>query len=68
MTQELEQLLARLDGLRAGVLEKLAGLSEEVARRSTLGSGTNIAGLVQHLTFVELFNVLFQTARANLSA
>jgi hypothetical protein len=53
MTQELEQLLAQLDRLRAGVLTKLAGLSEEDARRSTVGSGTNLAGLVQHLTFVE---------------
>ncbi|WP_432894047.1 DinB family protein [Kribbella sp. CA-245084] len=50
---ELEQLLETLDGLRAGVLKKLAGLSEEDARRSTVGSGTNVAGLIQHLTFVE---------------
>ncbi|WP_328999785.1 DinB family protein [Kribbella sp. NBC_00709] len=50
---ELEQLVETLDGLRAGVLKKLAGLSEADARRSTVGSGTNVAGLVQHLTFVE---------------
>ena len=50
---ELEALIAVLDGLRAGVLKKLAGLSEEDARRSTVPSGTNVAGLVQHLTFVE---------------
>jgi uncharacterized damage-inducible protein DinB len=53
MTPELEQLRAALDGLRAGVLTKLAGLSDEDARRSTVGSGTNLAGLVQHLTYVE---------------
>jgi Protein of unknown function (DUF664) len=53
MTPEVEQLRAALDGLRAGVLKKLAGLSEEAARRSTVDSGTNLAGLVQHLTFVE---------------
>jgi hypothetical protein len=53
MTSEVEQLRAELDGLRAGVLKKLAGLSEEDARRSTVDSGTNLAGLVQHLTFVE---------------
>jgi hypothetical protein len=53
MTPEVEQLRAELDGLRAGILKKLAGLSEEDARRSTVGSGTNVAGLVQHLTFVE---------------
>ena len=53
MTGELERLLAELDGLRASVLKKLAGLSEADARRSTVDSGTNLAGLVQHLTFVE---------------
>ena len=53
MTTELEQLGATLDGLRAGVLKKLAGLSEADARRSTVPSGTNVAGLVQHLTFAE---------------
>jgi len=53
MTPEVEQLRAALDGLRAGVLKKLAGLSGEDARRSTVDSGTNLAGLVQHLTFVE---------------
>ncbi|HEV8556934.1 MAG TPA: DinB family protein [Actinophytocola sp.] len=53
MTPEVEQLRAVLEGLRAAVLKKLAGLSEADARRSTVGSGTNIAGLVQHLTFVE---------------
>jgi len=53
MSAEVEQLLAALEGLRAGVLKKLAGLSESDARRSTVDSGTNIAGLVQHLTFVE---------------
>ncbi|HET6988714.1 MAG TPA: DinB family protein [Kribbella sp.] len=53
MTAELDQLRATLDGLRAGVLKKLSGLSETDARRSTVDSGTNIAGLVQHLTFAE---------------
>ena len=53
MTGEVEQLRAVLDGLRTGVLKKLTGLSGEDARRSTVASGTNVAGLVQHLTFVE---------------
>jgi len=53
MTPEVQRLRAALDGLRAGVLKKLAGLSDDDARRSTVGSGTNLAGLVQHLTFVE---------------
>jgi uncharacterized damage-inducible protein DinB len=50
---ELDALLRTLAALRAGVLDKLAGLSEEDAHRSTVPSGTNLAGLVQHLTFVE---------------
>ncbi len=53
MTPEVEQLRAALDGSRAGVLKKLVGLSDGDARRSTVDSGTNLAGLVQHLTFVE---------------
>jgi hypothetical protein len=53
VTPEVDRLLATLDGLRAGVLKKMAGLSEEAARRTTVDSGTNLAGLVQHLTFVE---------------
>lgn len=53
MTAELDAIVRVLDDLRDGVLDKLAGLSEEDARRSTVPSGTNLAGLVQHLTFVE---------------
>jgi uncharacterized damage-inducible protein DinB len=53
MTPEVERLRVALDGLRASVLRKLAGLGDEDARRSTVDSGTNLAGLVQHLTFVE---------------
>jgi hypothetical protein len=53
VTSELEALISLLDGMRAGVLEKVAGLSEDDARRSTVPSGTNLAGLVQHLAFVE---------------
>jgi hypothetical protein len=53
MTREVEQLGAVLDGLRAGFMKKLAGLSDVDARRSTVDSGTNLAGLLQHLTFVE---------------
>jgi hypothetical protein len=53
MTPEVEQPRAVLEGLRASVLKKLAGLSSEEARRSTVDSGTNLAGLMQHFTFVE---------------
>jgi uncharacterized damage-inducible protein DinB len=50
---EIDALLGTLDALRTGVLKKLAGLSDDDARRTTVPSGTNLAGLVQHLTFVE---------------
>lgn len=53
MTPEVRRLRAALDHQRDGVLKKLAGLSEVDARRSTVDSGTNLAGLLQHLTFVE---------------
>ena len=53
MTREVEELRAALDGLRAGFMKKLAGVSDADARRSTVESGTNLAGLMQHLTFVE---------------
>jgi hypothetical protein len=52
-TRELEALLDTLGLLRASVLGKLSGLSEADARRSTVPSGTSLAGLIQHLTFVE---------------
>jgi hypothetical protein len=51
--RELDALVETLDALRASVLKKLSGLTEDDARRSTVPSGTNLAGLVQHLTFVE---------------
>jgi hypothetical protein len=50
---ELAALRDALNAMRAGVSTKLAGLSEEDARRSTVPSGTSLAGLLQHLTFVE---------------
>jgi hypothetical protein len=53
MTPEVRQLLETLEAFRAAVLKKLAGLSEQDARRSTVDSGTNVAGLVQHLAFAE---------------
>lgn len=53
MTPEVEQLIRALDRARAGALKKLDGLDEDDARRTTVDSGTNLAGLIQHLTFVE---------------
>jgi hypothetical protein len=50
---ELDLLLETLNAVRNSALKKLAGLSDDDARRSTVPSGTNLAGLIQHLTFVE---------------
>jgi hypothetical protein len=50
---ELDALMATLESLRAGVLTKVTSISDADARRTTVPSGTNLAGLVQHLTFVE---------------
>jgi Protein of unknown function (DUF664) len=66
MTPEVRQLRETLDGLRAGVLKKVAGLSDQDARRTTVDSGTNLAGLVQHLTFVE--SLWFEEVVAGASA
>lgn len=66
MDRELARLVAALDGLRSGVRKKLSGLSDADARRSTVESGTNLAGLIQHLTFVEslwFLVVIQETAR-----
>ena len=53
MAAEIDQLREALDELTKSVLSKLDGLSEENARRSTVISGTNLIGLLRHLTFVE---------------
>ena len=53
MSTELERLRAVLDDQRAAIVKKLAGLSEDDARRSTVPSGTNLAGLLQPLIVVE---------------
>ena len=53
MTHEVDEFRSTLDGPRAGVLKKVAGLSDANARLTTVDSGTNLGGLLQHLTFVE---------------
>ena len=55
MTPEVLALRHTLDSLRGGVLKKAQGLSEQDSRRSTVGSGTTLAGLLQHLAFVESY-------------
>lgn len=47
VTGMLDELLGSLDAQRAAVLSKLAGLGEDDARRSTVPSGTNLAGPLQ---------------------
>ncbi|POM26027.1 DinB superfamily protein [Actinomadura rubteroloni] len=51
---EKTTLLAFLDYLREAVAAKLDGLSEEEARTPGVASGTNLLGLVRHLTGAEL--------------
>jgi uncharacterized damage-inducible protein DinB len=50
---ELDTATAFLSFARSCVLKKADGLSEEQLRRVLVGSGTNILGLVQHLTGAE---------------
>ena len=50
---ELDTAMAFLGFARACVLKKADGLSEEQLRRVLVGSGTNILGLIQHLTVAE---------------
>ncbi|MFJ7247024.1 DinB family protein [Kitasatospora sp. NPDC098652] len=50
---ERTTLLAFLDYLREAVIGKVAGLSDEDARRPGVASGTSLLWLVRHLTVVE---------------
>jgi uncharacterized damage-inducible protein DinB len=52
---EIETSLAFLGYLRDGVGRKLDGLSEEQVRTVLVPSGTNLLGLVKHLTQVEAY-------------
>lgn len=52
---EKSTLLGFLDYLRASVAAKLEGLPDRQARSAGVPSGTNLMGLVKHLTSVELF-------------
>jgi uncharacterized damage-inducible protein DinB len=49
---EKKVLLGFLATQQAALRRKLDGLSEEDARRSPVGSGTNLAGLLKHATYV----------------
>ncbi|MFE7529207.1 DinB family protein [Kitasatospora sp. NPDC057542] len=50
---EPSTLLAFLDYLRAAVIAKLDGISDEDARRPGVASGTSLLWLVRHLAVVE---------------
>src|SRR3954454_17062431 len=50
---ELDTAMAFLSFARGCVLKKADGLSEEQLRRVLVGSGTNILGLIKHLTVAE---------------
>lgn len=46
-------LLSYLTGLRAALLGKIEGLSEQAARTPRTPTGTNLAGLVKHCAMIE---------------
>ncbi|MFE7743900.1 DinB family protein [Nocardia sp. NPDC057455] len=50
---ETEVLCGFLDYLRAAIAAKVDGAPESEARTAAVPSGTNLLGLLQHLTFVE---------------
>ncbi len=50
---ESETLLGLLDEQRALVLWKLDGIADDLARSSTVASGTTLLGIVKHLAWVE---------------
>ncbi|MEO3759655.1 DUF664 domain-containing protein [Mycobacterium sp. B14F4] len=55
---EKEVLLGFLDYLRECVIEKVQGVPEPLVRTPGVGSGTNLVGLVKHLTHVERYTFL----------
>jgi hypothetical protein len=59
---EKEVLLGFLDYLRGCVIEKVSGVTEPAVREAGVASGTNLLGLVKHLTHVERFHFLGETA------
>ena len=50
---EAETLRGFLDYLRGSIAAKVDGAPEPQARAAAVGSGTNLLGLLNHLTFVE---------------
>ncbi|MCU1614888.1 MAG: mini-circle protein [Frankiales bacterium] len=52
-SSEIETLRAFLDYLRASITAKVDGAPEPQVRTAAVPSGTNLLGLLTHLTFVE---------------
>ncbi|MEG3630741.1 DinB family protein [Streptomyces sp. C6-003] len=50
---EADVLRGFLDHLRTSIVAKVAGIPEPQARTAAVPSGTNLLGLLNHLTFVE---------------
>lgn len=61
---EREVLKGFLDYLRASIIGKVDGAPEAELRRPGVPSGTNLLGLVQHLTYVERFIFLGVSTRS----
>jgi hypothetical protein len=55
---EKDVLLGFLDYLRTCVIGKVQGVSEPVVRTPGVPSGTNLLGLLKHLTYVERYTFL----------
>ena len=55
---ERATLLGFLDYLRAAIADKATGVPDPQARAAGVPSGTNLLGLIKHLTFVERFYFL----------
>ncbi|HEY0471225.1 MAG TPA: DinB family protein [Kribbella sp.] len=62
-SDEKATLMAFLDHLRGSIADKAAGVQEPQARTAGVRSGTNVLGLVKHLTFVERFYFLGEDVR-----
>ncbi|MGB3481030.1 MAG: DinB family protein [Mycobacterium sp.] len=55
---EKEVLVGFLDYLRECVVAKVQGVAEPLVRQPGVPSGTNLLGLLKHLTYVERFTFL----------
>lgn len=58
VASEKSVLLDILDGLRDSIAGKLDGVPEPQVRTAGVKSGTNLLGLIKHLTYVERFYFL----------